>query len=435
MKISKNKRSSPILFTTERREALEESLLAPYAARSREANPTRRMPEESHPYRLAFQRDRDRIIHSRAFRRLKHKRQVFLTNVGDHYRTRLTHTMEVQQLSRTIARALGLNEDLTEAIALGHDLGHTPFGHLGEVVLDEILRGDLAREGEFPDTNMGGFKHNYQSVRVIDLLEWKYAVPGLNLTAAVREGILKHTALKRKRIKYPDFDYAGLHFEQDCATTLEGQVVAMADEIAQRTHDLEDGLRAGLVALEDVRELEVIRRVEDRLRAGNAAIRENQPYRSQLISALINFLVTDLLEESLGQIANFVEQKKRTSSFDCMLIKFSAEVDPLQKQLNQFIYEKIIYMPEVRKSDDEAREVLLQLYLSYVKNPGLLPAAVQDRMKNSGNADPALVPRLVADHIAGMTDYYAISEVKRLIARGLIDASLTPFDLQADWMQ
>ncbi|MFQ6116194.1 MAG: dGTP triphosphohydrolase, partial [bacterium] len=208
-------------------EALEEKVLAPYACRSRGAHKTRRFEEPEHAYRTAFQRDRDRIVHSRAFRRLKHKRQVFLTSESDHYRTRITHTLEVSQLSRTMARALALNEDLMEAIALGHDLGHTPFGHLGEVILNEIMVGARTFAGQVQVRNSGGFKHNYQSLRVVDYLEKKYAFKGLNLTAPVREGILKHTRLKKGSFEFPNFDYEGIHFERDFATTIEGQVVAI----------------------------------------------------------------------------------------------------------------------------------------------------------------------------------------------------------------
>ncbi|MGH7449833.1 MAG: dGTP triphosphohydrolase, partial [bacterium] len=254
---------------------IESHWLAPYACSSVGAHATRRFAENEHKYRTAFQRDRDRIIHSRAFRRLKHKRQVFLITEGDHFRTRLTHTLEVAQISRTMARALGLNEDLVEAIALGHDLGHTPFGHLGETVLNEILQGydtleglldpDLALQSSEGKSGFGGFKHNYQSLRVVDVLEQKYEVAGLNLTAPVREGILKHTRLKRGQYEYPSFDVEALAFELDMATTLEGQIVAIADEVAQRTHDLEDGLRAGLVEVEEVRRLEIVQQVEARL--------------------------------------------------------------------------------------------------------------------------------------------------------------------------
>ncbi|MDZ7725879.1 MAG: dNTP triphosphohydrolase [candidate division KSB1 bacterium] len=243
-------------------ESQENRTLIPLAARSSKWEQTRFHAEEPHLYRTAFQRDRDRIIHSRAFRRLKHKRQVFLVTYGDHYRTRLTHTLEVSQLSRTLARALGLNEDLCEAVALGHDLGHTPFGHIGEVVLHRIMNGQDKLNGIICFENAGGFKHNYQSVRIVDVNESKYAFNGLNLTAPVREGILKHTRLKRDELNYPDFIRDGLYYDQDVSITLEGQIVAVCDEIAQRTHDLEDGIRAGYVSIDQVRQVPLIRYLE-----------------------------------------------------------------------------------------------------------------------------------------------------------------------------
>jgi len=250
-------------------------VLSPFAAKSVDAAKTRLITEEEHAYRTAFQRDRDRIIHSRAFRRLKHKRQVFLVTYGDHYRTRITHTIEVSQLSRTMARALGLNEDLVEAIALGHDLGHTPFGHIGEVVLHRIMKGHDDLDGALHMTDAGGFKHNYQSVRIVDYNEMKYGFRGLNLTAPVREGILKHTRLRRNDVNIPGFEKEGLYYDLDHATTLEGQIVAVCDEIAQRTHDLEDGLRARHVSLLDVRSLELIKLIEQRFQLAAVFEQEN----------------------------------------------------------------------------------------------------------------------------------------------------------------
>jgi len=229
------------IFFRNTRESLEEKEtrhLAPVAIRSTEAKRRRREPGHPGDLRLAFQRDRDRILHSRAFRRLKHKTQVFVPYVGDHPRTRLTHTLEVSQLARTVARALGLNEDLAEAAALGHDLGHTAFGHTGETVLDGILRGENS-EVELPPpivAEVGRFKHNYQSLRVVDLFERRYADPGINLTDQVREAILKHTSWKVD-YPFPLPDRDGLYLDQPCH--LEGQAVAVADEIAQQTHDPE----------------------------------------------------------------------------------------------------------------------------------------------------------------------------------------------------
>ncbi|HOY45246.1 MAG TPA: dNTP triphosphohydrolase [bacterium] len=395
-------------------EKIEETILAPWAARSTCFAPTRLHAEPEHAYRTAFQRDRDRIIHSRAFRRLKHKRQVFLTQSGDHYRTRITHTLEVSQLSRTMARTLGVNEELAEAIALGHDLGHTPFGHIGEVVLHDILSGTDTLDGTLPARDGGGFKHNYQSLRVVEVLEKKYAWDGLNLTAAVREGILKHTRLRRQAINYPGFNLEGLHYELDNATTIEGQIVAVCDEIAQRTHDLEDGIRAGFVSLERVRELPIIREID---RRAGLKLDDRFIYRNTLIRSLVNFLVTDVMEATLERIDTFMGLTGRSSHFDTLLVWFSDRVNPLQEELDRFISSEIIRIASEERSDDQAREIIRTLFRSYFLQPGLLPdyrlAPVLTGEGKELRKDSSFL-RAIADHIAGMTDNYAELENRRI---------------------
>jgi len=395
----------------------EAQWLAPYACRSAEAHATRRWAENAHVYRTAFQRDRDRIIHSRAFRRLKHKRQVFMITEGDHFRTRLTHTLEVAQISRTMARALGLNEDLVEAIALGHDLGHTPFGHLGETVLNEILQGRDTLAGLLDSRSHGGFKHNYQSLRIVDGIEQKYLVPGLNLTAPVREGILKHTRLKRGQYVYPDFDVAGLSFELDAATTLEGQLVAIADEVAQRTHDLEDGLRAGLTTIDAVRQLEIVGLVETRrgknVTGNEAPASHEHLYRNHLVNGLIHLLVTDIIEQTLRQVERFSAEQQRLNFFDEELVRFSPALEPLQKQLNSFIYQEIIFVPSVQRADQQVCEVLRALFHCYYQEPRLMPETGSTPTTSEDR------PRLIADFIAGMTDHFALREIERLRRLGL----------------
>jgi len=274
----------------------EQRRLAPWATPSIEA--VRFGAGESEDdIRPDFQRDRDRILHSRAFRRLKHKTQVFVPHLADHPRTRLTHTLEVAQVGRTIARSLALNEDLVEAIALGHDLGHTAFGHTGETVLKEILAGEVSEFALLPEVvaQAGTFKHNYHSVRVVDLLERRYDQPGLGLTDQVREGILKHTSWS-EGFDFPLPNPRGLALADACH--LEGQVVAVADEIAQQTHDLEDGLRAGSVGLEDVESLEIARVVIDGL--GSDYSNESRAWLRQnlLIRGMINLFVTDVIDSS-----------------------------------------------------------------------------------------------------------------------------------------
>jgi len=399
----------------------ESQWLAPYACSSVGANATRRFAENEHEYRTAFQRDRDRIIHSRAFRRLKHKRQVFLITDGDHFRTRLTHTLEVAQISRIMARPLGLNEDLVEAIALGHDLGHTPFGHLGETVLNEILQGRDTLDGLLDGSSFGGFKHNYQSLRIVDFLEQKYEFVGLNLSAWVREGILKHTRLKRGQYNYPAFNLESLAFELDAATTLEGQIVAIADEVAQRTHDLEDGMRAGLVGVEQVRELEIVKRVEERLPMSRLLFSSRPAsskdhdylYRNQLVNGLINLLVSDIIQQTLQQIERFSIHLGRLSFFDEEVVRFSPDLDPLQKELNSFIFQQIIFVPNVQRADAQVREVLRALFRYYYEDHRLIHDV------DIGCANLPDRPRLIADFIAGMTDHFVLAELERLRKRGL----------------
>lgn len=433
------------IYDRPRLEDIEDRTLAPYAQSSAGIHATRLFDEPEHDYRTAFQRDRDRIIHSRAFRRLKHKRQVFLTTESDHYRTRLTHTLEVAQLSRTMARALGLNEDLVEAIALGHDLGHTPFGHLGEVVLNEIMIGARPFRDEIARPDFGGFKHNYQSVRIVDNLEKKYAFNGLNLTAPVREGILKHTRLKRGKLNFQDFVFEGLLFDQDVSSTLEGQIVAICDEIAQRTHDLEDGMQAGLVDVAQVRKLQIVNLVEDKLQIANLESGEYKPYRDQIIRGLINYLVRTVLETTIENTKDFKNRKGRLNLFDEEIVRFSREVDPLQKELNKFIHKEIINFSRVQWADELGEKLIFRLFEAYFRDPRLLPDyliggyfaqggeptveefSLSDSQLASMQNDPRFF-RMVCDHIAGMTDHFALHEAQRLSGKRKLDAQ----DLQLD---
>ncbi|MDZ7371249.1 MAG: dNTP triphosphohydrolase [candidate division KSB1 bacterium] len=413
-------------------ESIEQRLLSPFAALSSRAAQTRLFEEAEHPYRTAFQRDRDRIIHSRAFRRLKHKRQVFLVSYGDHYRTRLTHTIEVAQMSRTIARSLGLNEDLVEAVALAHDTGHTPFGHIGEVVLHRIMKWEDTLDDSARFGDGGGFKHNYQSVRIVDWNEKRYSFDGLNLTAPVREGILKHTRLRRGEVDIPGFRYEGLYYELDNATTIEGQIVAVCDEIAQRTHDLEDGLRAGYVTLEQVRSLPMIRYVEAKSRLNFSDDVDRFLYRNKLIRKLVDVLISDVIRQTAVNMRSFYEQTGRTSFFDRRIAWFSPTVDPLQEELDRFIMREIIRVASAERGDEQAAFIIRELFRLYYLYPNLLPeyrlarvltehdlqAIYSDResameIRERLQRDP-LFARAVCDHIAGMTDDYAENTFKRL---------------------
>jgi dGTPase len=423
-------------------EAEEENRLSLGAIRSSQA--TRRRPVEDDPsdIRLAFQRDRDRILHARAFRRLKHKTQVFVPHVGDHPRTRLTHTLEVGQLARTIARALGLNEDLAEAAAMGHDLGHTAFGHTGESVLDEILRG-INREVTLPEAvtaEVGRFKHNYQSLRVVDLLERRYDLPGLNLSDQVREAILKHTTWKGD-YPFPVPDRDGLFLDRPCH--LEGQAVAVADEIAQQTHDLEDGLRADSVRLEIVEELQVAQRViaeigSDRYFKDRSWIRQNN-----LVRGLIRLFVSDVVESSAARIARFLERHEISDhggfarvarEVSQTTIWMSSGIEELFSELKSFIYSKIINQGPVSRQDWRARKVMTALFGAYWSEPAILPdyllmraaeelglpflrdlplKRIATTVAERYHSAPGFA-RLIVDHLAGMSDRFALEEYRAL---------------------
>jgi dGTPase len=418
--------TSPV--TREHFERLEDERLAIFASRSsRATRPRGALPADEDDFRTQYVRDRDRIIHSRAFRRLKHKTQVFIPFEGDHFRTRLTHTIEVSQIARSVARALGLNEDLTEAIALGHDLGHTPFGHSGETVLDSLLRDS--------HTAAGGFKHNYQSVRVVDRLERRYEEPGLNLTDDVREGIFKHTDWKRN-FPFPLDFTEGLRFES--GGTLEAQVVNWSDEIAQQTHDLEDGIAlAGDDAIETLA-------VSRAARSARGSGREPAVRRASLIRGIIATLISDLVAASRARIERWVDAG-RLSTFDEFfarrerlpgdLVGFSDEGRRLYAELRAFVYRHVIHSFPVSRHDGRARRVVAGLFRAYSENPRLLPDSVLESLRQElqirflrevplpdVKAETArkYFPRpefyrAIADHIAGMTDSYCIAEYRELV--------------------
>jgi dGTPase len=433
--------SSRFLISREQLEAEEERRLAPYAILSAAAT-WRHDSERDTDLRLAYQRDRDRIIHSRAFRRLKHKTQVFVPHLADHRRTRLTHTLEVAQLGRSIARALALNEDLVEAIAYGHDLGHTAFGHTGETVINQILTG-TSSELQLPEevtSEAGAFKHNYQSLRVVDLLERRYSHPGLNLADQVREGILKHTSWKQD-FSFPLTGRNQLRLDQPCH--LEGQAVAVADEIAQQTHDLEDGLRVGSVRLEAVERLEIARIISSRLAAASADNLPRWRRQSLLIRGMISFFTNDVMATAAGTLEQLSREHSLTDrqSFrlhrDLLMpatVWFSKEAEALFDELKQFIYRYIINHPQVNRQDWRARKVISGLFRAFWQNPLNLPTYVLLRTKEElgftflrdlplgsvaaevayrYHSSPGFA-RLVADHIAGMSDRFALEEYNSL---------------------
>jgi dGTPase len=418
-------------------EERQESLLSVAAARSsRASRPYGDRAERDDPFRAAYARDRDRILHSRAFRRLKHKTQVFIPFEGDHFRTRLTHTLEVSQIARSVARALALNEDLAEAIALGHDLGHTPFGHSGESVLDALLRG---RDPGFPLPSgvaaaTGAFKHNYQSVRVVDRLEKRYSHPGLNLTHDVREGILKHTSWKRGfpfPVEFPE----GLRLGS--GGSLEAQTVNWSDEIAQQAHDLEDGL--AMIPETEIERLEITRRI----RKQRGLPSDPRLRRAELVRGLYREMVADLVEASAARIDAFLAKRRVTTAdaFDRLrdrlpgnLIGFSEEGGRRYRELKNFVYENIIHSFPIARRDGRARLVMRGLFLGFHANPRLLPddlladyardekirflrrvplGEVVREAERRYHRNPRFL-RAIADHIAGMTDKFALSEFESL---------------------
>jgi dGTPase len=371
------------------REELEKSegvLLAPFAQASGRTK-GRQYPEAEHPYRTSFQRDRDRIIHSSAFRRLQYKTQVFVNHEGDYYRTRITHTMEVAQIARSVARSLGLNQDLTEAIALAHDLGHTPFGHSGEKVLNEIMKGE------------GGFEHNAQSYRIVTHLEDKYPqFKGLNLCYEVLEGVDKH------RTRY---DRPGGSGEQ---YTLEAQIVDLADEIAYTSHDIDDGLTSGLLDFEGLAEVPLWKRNMEKAKAAHPGLgREKVKY--QVVRSIIDEQVTDLLQETERKIAKFkVRAVEEVQDCPEELAALSDSFRSQHLEMKRYLFQHMYRHHKVTRMEAKSAKVLQELFRLYEANPDILPTTTREKIK--GKVEPAR--RVICDYIAGMTDRFAIEEYEKL---------------------
>jgi len=363
------------------------------AAQRSSASRGRRHPEEEHGYRSIYQRDRDRIVHSRAFRRLEYKTQVFVNHEGDHYRTRLTHTIEVALIGRTAARALGLNEDLVESLCLSHDLGHTPFGHLGEEVLDAVL------------DRHGGFSHNRQTLRIVEHLEDRYpGFPGLNLTFEVREGIAKHSG-PIDVAAAPEFG----EYEPLLQPPLEAQLIDLADEIAYNHHDIDDGLEAGLLSIDDLAANvplfgEPLRRARQRL----AGATERQ-VRTAALRGLIDALVTDLIETTRAALAaRAIRSCADVRAAGAPLVGLSERLRQGNLELKAYLRQHLYHHPRIERMRDKARRVLLALFERYRDNPRLLPEDTRARARAEG------LERAIADYVAGMTDRYAIEEHQRL---------------------
>ena len=365
---------------------------------SEETSRGRAHDEAGPAYRSAFQRDRDRIIHSAAFRRLEYKTQVFVNHEGDMFRTRLTHSIEVAQISRTIARALGLNEDLVEAIALAHDLGHTPFGHAGQDALNACMH------------DYGGFEHNLQSLRVVDLLEVRYAsFPGLNLTYETREGILKHCSRANARALGP----LGARFLDGSQPSLEAQVANLADEIAYNNHDVDDGLRAGLLDVDTLTAAEFFREQYETVRARWPALSGRRVVH-ETIRAMINRQATDLLETSRAAIdALGPESVDDVRGQRMALIGFSAPMLEQHRALKQLLRRELYRHYRVFRMSMKAQRIVRDLFDAFFNTPRTLPHDTQRRIEEGGGGESERA-RLVADYVAGMTDRFAIAEYRRL---------------------
>jgi dGTPase len=377
----------------------EPASLAPYAAT--EAASRGRVHQEPAPVlRGEYQRDRDRIIHSTAFRRLVYKTQVFVNHEGDLYRTRLTHSIEVAQIARTIARALRLNETLAEAICLAHDLGHTPFGHAGQDALNACMR------------PYGGFEHNLQSLRVVDEIEERYAAfPGLNLTFETREGILKHCSLNNAR----QLGELGERFIQRRQPSLEAQIANLADEIAYNNHDLDDGLRAGLISLDGLRDVPLFRRQHDAVLALYPQLQDRRLIH-EVVRRMINHVVTDLVETTEDALraagpASVEDVRAQPEA----LVQFSETVAAEHLELKHYLRDHVYRHYRVLRMTNKANTVIRAMFDAFFARPELLPdehfQAARDLESESGENGRA---RAVADYIAGMTDRYAIVEHERL---------------------
>lgn len=365
---------------------------APYAANP-VASRGRRFPEPPPRGRSEFQRDRDRIIHSNAFRRLEYKTQVFVNHEGDLFRTRLTHSLEVAQIGRSVARRLRLDEDLTEAIALAHDLGHTPFGHAGQDALNACMKPH------------GGFEHNLQSLRVVDVLEQRYGgFDGLNLTFESREGILKHCSVRVART----LGEVGARFIRKLRPSLEAQIANLADEIAYNNHDVDDGLRSGLLTLDELASVAIFSRHMEAALRDFPQLRERRLVH-ETVRRMIDTLVTDLIQQTEQNIATQRPQDVNEVRQVPALVAFSEPIDREQQELKRFLRVKLYQHYQVARMSAKARRIVSDLFSAFESDHRLLPPEFQARAAEDA-------PRAIADYIAGMTDRYAILEHRRLFA-------------------
>lgn len=370
------------------REKKEAAELASYAALNSFSR-GRQHPEQEHQYRLAFERDRDRIIHCSAFRRMEYKTQVFFYHEGDYFRTRLTHSLEVSQISRSVALALDLNETLAEAVALAHDLGHTPFGHAGERAMNALMTDD------------GGFEHNLQTLRVVDLLENRYpGFTGLNLSWEVREGIAKHST---------DYDIPEIASFGEGQPTLEAQIVELADEIAYNNHDLDDGLTSRMITLEQLQGIAIWRTIADQVRKDMPAVTPAM-FRHEAIRRIINWQVSDLIENIRSNVKQMgISDRGELIDAPERVAFFSSGMSEINKELKHFLRENLYSHFRVIRMAEKAQRILKDLFEAYREKPGQLPPHVYRRIGEE-NGDS----RVICDYMAGMTDKFALDEHRKL---------------------
>ncbi|WP_422088067.1 deoxyguanosinetriphosphate triphosphohydrolase [Variovorax sp.] len=370
--------------------------LAAYACQPAQSR-GRRHSEPPAPTRDAFQRDRDRIVHSTAFRRLVYKTQVFLNHEGDLFRTRLTHSLEVAQLGRSIARALRLNEDLVEAIALAHDLGHTPFGHAGQDALNDCM------------AEHGGFEHNLQSLRVVDALEHRYPqYDGLNLSFETREGILKHCSrANAERLEAAEPDGVARRFLDRTQPGLEAQLCNLADAIAYNAHDIDDGVRSGLIGVEQLGEVELFERYRREALAEYPQL-QGRRVLYETIRRMLSAQVYDVIDATRAAIEAVAPADADAVRHAPPLVAFSETMQAQSEELKRFLFRNLYRHPQVTQTTDQAQQVVRELFDAYIERGGEMPASYADRRDR---------PRAVADYIAGMTDRFAVREHERLTGR------------------
>lgn len=376
-----------MIYTREKLEEIEEQALAPYAVKSKNTK-GRHFPDKEPGYRTIFQRDRDRILHTTAFRRLEYKTQVFINYEGDYFRTRLTHTLEVAQIGRTLARALGANEDLVETICLAHDLGHPPFGHSGEVILNRLMR------------DYGGFDHNKQSFRIVTKLEKRYPdFPGLNLTWEVLEGIVKHET---------EYDVSdATEYDPELRGHLEAQIANVADELAYTAHDLDDGLRSGMITPEMLAGIEMWEILRESINWKNNLLTDLNRHR--LIRRLIGILVSDVVEATSQEIHKAsVKSARDLQKLDHNVAGYTTETHRRNRELKDFLYNELYRHHRVVRMAVKAERIISELFHAYHDEPSMLDGSFQNLIDQRG------LERTICDYIAGMTDRYAVEEHQKL---------------------